>query len=172
MYAELVPLLEEAHHPPDEPIEGASAEEIRDLEARLGIVIPESLAAWLRVCRGSAGGDGGLFGVGNSRSHLDIDYTMNLFPGWQQRGWIPVAGDGCGNYYVLMTAEPGAPVGFVDTISAEDEIHYVAATSLPIFLRELLVDVVSPTGWPFDRNYVAQVDPAMLEVVPSPFQDD
>jgi hypothetical protein len=37
----------------------------------------------------------------------------DLFPGWVEQDWLPVAGDGCGNCYVL-TAD--GIVGFIDTM--------------------------------------------------------
>jgi cell wall assembly regulator SMI1 len=172
MYEDLLPLLEAAHHPPEDPLEGASGDEIRELESRIGLRFPDSLAAWLRVCRGSAGGEGGIFGVGNQRAFLDIDTVLELFPEWRESGWIPIAGDGCGNYYVLITDRPDPPVGFIETISSQTELDYITATSLHIFLREMLLNAATATGWPFDRQYVIEVDPELLDVSPNPFDVD
>lgn len=168
-YDDIVPLLEVAHHPASEPVQGATDEELRRLEERLGLRLPSCLADWLRVCRGSTGGPGGLFGTGSGRQHLEIDWMLDRFPEWRGRGWIPVAGDGCGNYYVLLSHEPGERIGFVETMKATDEIAYVTATSLHTFLREMPRDEVEETGWPFDRDYVALVDPDLLAVSPGPF---
>jgi hypothetical protein len=35
------------------------------------------------------------------------------YPEWARLGWLRVAGDGCGNYYVLRK---DGTVGFVDTM--------------------------------------------------------
>lgn len=169
MHEDLIPLVRAAHHPPEDRLEGASEAEIRELESRIGVRIPDSLWQWLRVCRGSAGGEGGIYGVGNRRRDLDIESLLELFPDWRALGWIPIAGDGCGNYYVLMTERPGAPVGFIETIESEVDVLYVTATSLHTFLREMLTDEIESTGWPFDREYIARVDPELLYVSPNPF---
>jgi len=172
MYEDLLPLLHAAHHPPEDPLEGASLDEVREFESRIGIPLPDSLVSWLLVCRGSAGGEGGIFGVGNTRAFLDIEAILELYPDWRALGWIPIAGDGCGNYYVLMTSRPGPPVGFVETMSSEVEVDYITASSLDIFLREMLLCQGTPTGWPFDRAYVARTDPALLDISPNPFGVD
>jgi hypothetical protein len=97
---------------------------------------------------------------------------LELFPAWRALGWIAVAGDGCGNYYVLMTDRQGAPVGFVETMSSVTEVDYLTASSLNTFLREMLLDQANPTGWPFDRDYIARVDPDLLDMSPNPFDVD
>ena len=52
-----------------------------------------------------------------------------------QLGWLPVAGDGCGNYYVLR--EDGT-VGFVDTMQDPGKIDRQAASGLLWFMIGLL----------------------------------
>jgi cell wall assembly regulator SMI1 len=100
--------------PEDPDVDGASSQELEDLERRLGRPLPAPLADWLRICRGAAIGPGGFFGNRSDRPALDIPACLELFPEWADKGWLPVAGDGCGNYYVLL---PSGQVGFVDTIS-------------------------------------------------------
>jgi hypothetical protein len=72
--------------------------------ARLGHPLPAALAAWLSVCNGAAIGPGGVFGQRPDERFLDIVSVRERHPGWRRQGWIPVAGDGCGNYYVLTQA--------------------------------------------------------------------
>jgi len=92
-------------------------------------------------------------------------FYWELFPEWRQNGWVPVAGDGCGNYYVLMSNEKhgeNSPVIFVDTLSESDSGAYVVASSLFHFLRFYLEADIDRTGWPFDEAYVVGRDPAIM----------
>jgi hypothetical protein len=70
----------------------------------------------------------------------------DLFPEWAEMGWLPVAGDGCGNCYVL-TAD--GTVGFVDTMKDTGQIDRQAAGDLLSFMTGLLAgdqDVCGTTG--------------------------
>jgi len=58
-----------------------------------------------------------------------------FYPRWVELGWLPVAGDGCGNYYVLR--DDGA-VGFVDTMKDPDQIDRQVAGDLLMFMTGLL----------------------------------
>jgi len=87
--------------PEDDPPEGASAAELARLSDRLGRSLPPLLRSWLSICRGAAIGPGGVFGQRPDRPGLDMVSIRDLSPEWQSLGWLPVAGDGCGNYYVL-----------------------------------------------------------------------
>ena len=63
------------------------------------------------------------------------------FTQWAESGWLPVAGDGCGNCYVL-TAD-GA-VGFVDTMRDPGRIDRRASGGLLSFMTSLLADEQDP----------------------------
>jgi cell wall assembly regulator SMI1 len=121
--------------PEEEPARGASPGELDDLSARLGCSLPSVLKAWLSICRGAGIGPGGVFGQLPDRPFLDMARIRELFPSWLEQGWLPVAGDGCGNYYVL--AEDGT-VGFVDTMNDPGQIDRLAAGDLLSFMIDLL----------------------------------
>ena len=110
---------------------GASPEELVALGDRLGTPVPTELVDWLRICRGEAIGEGGVFGVRPDWPSLDIAGVASLFPMWRPLGWIPVAGDGCGNYYVL---QPDGSVGFVDIMVDPVMVDATRAGSLAQFL--------------------------------------
>ena len=57
------------------------------------------------------------------------------FPEWAEQGWLPVAGDGCGNYYVLTADDT---VGFIDTMKDPGQIDRQAAGDLLSFMTGLL----------------------------------
>jgi hypothetical protein len=139
------------------------------LAVDLGAPPPADLVEWLRACRGTTAGPGGLYGVGQDPEWLDIKYMLDVFPTWRGHGWIPVGGDGNGNYFVLTTGSGGNPVGFVEPMETEEEIEYYVASNLFIFLREVLANEVARTGWPFDKQYVSRVDPDLLTLSPLPW---
>jgi hypothetical protein len=58
-----------------------------------------------------------------------------MYPQWRAPGWLPVAGDGCGNYYVL--AGDGS-VGFVEAVNDPGKISRRAAPDLLSFMAGLL----------------------------------
>jgi hypothetical protein len=43
-------------------------------------------------------------------------------------GWLAMAGEGCGNHYVLLTTEP--PAGFVGAVADPDHLDYLVASNL------------------------------------------
>jgi hypothetical protein len=59
----------------------------------------------------------------------------DLFAEWQPLGWLPVAGDGCGNYYVL--AEDGT-VGFVEPMNDPGRLERQVSADLLSFMTDLL----------------------------------
>lgn len=121
--------------PEEEPPRGAGPAEIDNLQARLACSIPPVLRAWLSVCRGAGIGPGGVFGPRPGAPSLDMAWRRDLFPEWAQLGWLPVAGDGCGNCYVLTT---DGTVGFVDTMKDPGRIHRQVADDLLSFMTSLL----------------------------------
>ncbi|GAA1896347.1 SMI1/KNR4 family protein [Lapillicoccus jejuensis] len=106
-------LVQGAVRAPDETVRGATPAELVALEARLGRPLPAELAAFLSVCNGARIGPGGFFGQRPDAPSCDLPTVAALWPGWAQQMWLPVAGDGCGNYYLLTTE---GDVGFVDTM--------------------------------------------------------
>ena len=64
----------------------------------------------------------------------------DLYPQWAESGLLPVAGDGCGNHYVLA----GGTVGFVDTMKDPDRIDHRVADELLSFMTGLLASDQDP----------------------------
>jgi cell wall assembly regulator SMI1 len=114
------------------PQRGATADELRDLERRLGSALPQSLVRWLLILNGDTIGEGGVMGARPDAPELDIVRVASIFRDeWTEHSWLPVASDGTGNFYVLL--EDGR-VGFVDTAAAPPAHAEVKAESLPSFL--------------------------------------
>jgi hypothetical protein len=162
---DVIHLLRTVQRAPDQPFPGGVSDtELADLQNRLGATILPSLADWLRVSKGEAIGPGGVYGARPDRSSLDIAAQFSVRPNWQAQGWLPVAGDGCGSTYVLVTrGELAGSVGFVDAVRP-DEIDYIAATHLWLFVRFLLLADAGDRRWPFNERAVLNLDPAMAGV--------
>jgi len=67
----------------------------------------------------------------------------DLCPEWQSLGWLPVAGDGCGNYYVLTE---GGTVGFVEPMSDPGRLERQVSSDLLSFMADLLAAHQVPPG--------------------------
>lgn len=98
--------------------------------------------------------------------YLDIEARYRGYPHWRVRGWIPIAGDGLGNYYVLDTTRrtrSGHPILFLDHEQSEVEIcdtpNYVAASNLWSFLRYLFLDELHAAYNLFDEWDALRQDP-------------
>lgn len=156
-------LLGQVPQPPERPIPGGVQDEnLRAFEVWLGYSLPEPLREWLRVSNGPFVGPGGAFGIDTGRKSLEIKTYLDANPQWKDRKWIPVAGDGCGNSYVLVASGefgPGLPVIFVETSADPDAPSFIAASSLVRLLIFLMESNLSKTRWPFDREAVLQRDP-------------
>jgi hypothetical protein len=143
---------------------GASDAQLADLAARLGLSLPPVLTAWLRMCNGAAIGPGGLFGARPDNASFDLAERSALYPQWRAVGWLPIAGDGCGNDYVLITT--GRLVGFIafiETMADPDRLDYLVASDLWRFLVFLLERELGDRRWPFDATAVLQADPRLAD---------
>lgn len=161
---DVLQLLEQVPRPPDDRgYSGASEEQLRSLSEFLGMPLPADLREWLRVCNGVVAGPGGVYGT------VDITTVLGIHPEWRDAGWIPVAGDGTGNHYVVDTRRRHLDtdaVFFIDVMEDPTALSYIAASTLRLFLTALLRKELGDRAWPFQQSYVASSDPALLAVHP------
>lgn len=159
-------LLEKVPRFQDDPLpKGATEAEISAFEERVKIKLPEDHREFLKIVNG-AWVDPGIFGIRPSDPYLDIEATLAFFPSWRERGWIPVAADGCGNLYVLTTMKelgPRDPVFFSDHEYNRNSPRYIVASDFEHFLSFFLEAELGEERWAFDREYVIQRDPNILE---------
>jgi hypothetical protein len=158
--------------PPDEDLPlGANEEAIRAFESRTGLSVPISLREWLQFTNGPGIGPGGLLGIGPNRSELDIEGVLQSYPTWREKGWIPIAGDGCGNYYLVSTSQGGG-VYFIDASIDPERLDYVVASDVWRFLWFLLNRELGKKDWPFSREYVLLHDPEVERCLQAPLAWD
>ena len=131
-------LAREVSRPPAAQLPaGATDEAAFAFEKRTGLALPPSLREWLEFMNSPCIGPGGLLGIDSPQSWLNIETVLQMYPSWRTNGWIPVAGDGCGNYFILNTSEHGA-VYFIDTARDANRLAYAVGSSLWSFLWFML----------------------------------
>lgn len=135
---QLTELARRVPAPPEQEFKGASYEELRSLEARISRSLPSELRQWLQIINGAHIGPGGVFGTRPRRDYLSIEKYLSLFPEWVTFGWIPVASDEMGNYWVVVPNGPdGSPnwVAFINTESDPNSVDRYAASDFMYFMR-------------------------------------
>lgn len=175
--SEVKELLPKAPVPPGYQFpKGASEEELDAVENRLGFSLPSILRSWLQYCNGALVGPGGLLGINASMPALDIEACIQGHAGWRDVKLVPIAGDGCGNYYVMHVSQGRGddPIFFVDTVRDPLRAAYVVASDLWHFLRFLLLKELEQTNWPFSPEDVLAADPAIMSVnvAPRPWETE
>jgi len=140
---------------------GATKETLCGFVDRTGLVVPEPLAEWLRDVNGARIGPGGVLGIRPDDPYCDIETILHGYPEWVPNGWIPVAGDGCGNYYVLGPDCGMHPICFINTSSDYLKPAYLVASGIWPFLRFLFDYEIGERRWPFSRAYVIAHDPGI-----------
>ena len=136
--------------------------------------LPADLEAWLHVVNGANIGPGGVFGVGVRDKSCSMEEMVAGYPEWRIRQWWPIAGDGCGNFYVLVPEDGRHSVYFIATIVGPEQLCYAAASSLRPFPWFLFKDDLGETTWPFDKDEVLKHDPDILKckLAPLPWEAD
>lgn len=164
---------------PSKPVlpPGTTDAEIDGFETRTGISVPPMLKDWLKFTNGPCIGAGGVRGLCTPYPADGIEHYYDIFPEWCRRGWIPIAGDGCGDYYVVATRDedgPGQPVFFIDCHLDENQPAYVVASDFLHFLEFYLGRELEDGGWPFHRDFVIGRDPQLeyYTTVPRAWETD
>lgn len=164
---QIAELLFQVPRAPEETIPpGVTADEVAQFEERTGIKLPTVLGSWLNMTNGPCVGPGGFYGIHPFRSCLDIEELWTRHPIWKKSRWIPVAGDGCGNHYIMPTQNEfgcGYPVVFVDVGVSVNLLSYIVASNLEHFIAGILRKELDHTGWPFTRDETIAFDPRISE---------
>jgi len=161
--------------------QGATEQEIAEFEHVMRFSLPVELKDWLSSCNGPCVGPGGLYGIAPAPRWLTIEDHWEPMPEWKVRGWIPVAGDGVGNQYILDSHSGSGdqhPIYFLDHEASLLQPVYIVASNLWQFLRFLLqTELDQAQGkravWPFQEAVVLTADPGLEQYrnrVPFPWE--
>lgn len=177
----ILTLIQQVEHPPNMSLpNGVTEDDLNEFEFKTSIFLPPPLKEWLKICNGPIIGPGGIYGIPPAVDWLRIDIHLDYNPSWRDKKWIPIAGDGLGNYYVLDSKnfiDEKYPIYFIDHEFDINKPMYVVASDLWFFLFFLLQNEETHkkqnNNWPFNELYVKNIDPsinAYKGVVPLPWE--
>ncbi|WP_189003078.1 SMI1/KNR4 family protein [Deinococcus roseus] len=160
----VIQALMESEHPEGYP-EGTTLDEIQAFSTHTGIVFPPEWIAWLLNVNGAFVGGQFLTGI-NTKNSLTIELVFQRHPLWKTKKYIPVAGDGLGNFYVIVTQQEygsGHPVCFMDRECGPQKPTFLVASRFSIFITQWIKkETTKESFWPFDPTTTARVDPDLL----------
>ncbi len=163
--AELAPLVARAPRlDPHETPRGASEAELLAFERRVGLRLTPDLRVWLALVNGASLRPNGVVGVDPAAPWGSVEGLWDAVPEWRANGWVPVASDGGGAYYLALPRDDGVAswVGVAVPVDL-DRIAYVVASDVLRFVRFLVEDELADgeSPWPFERDYVLARDPGL-----------
>jgi hypothetical protein len=128
--------------------------------------IPPEFRKWLARVNGGPIGPGGMFGVDSTVDAFSIRGCLKTFPEWKGLGWLPVAADGVGNYWVSLVGPNDSEgwVAFIDTHESPELVDSYVASGVASFIRFLLESELGEKRWPRSESYVVSRDPGMSAI--------
>ncbi len=159
-------LMKQAPFPKNETFPcGVDQDEVKMFEERYSLHIPQDYNELLQFSNGPVIGEGGIFGIEPLRDELNVSNFYNLFPTWSKKGWIPIAGDGCGNYYVILSGNNSSSVVyFIDAHEDENKLTYIVGSSVWNFILLMLLKENGDLDWPFSKEDVLSIDPSIERI--------
>jgi hypothetical protein len=148
---------------------------IRRFEADSGLALPPAVRDWLGHHNG--GGIGYRYTLGLGTGEWEIEDMLREVEPWLDRGWLPVGGDGNGDYYLVGTSSSREPEGLVFFVDQMDFSvpDYAVGSDIWHFLYGLACqELRSEEWWPFERDRMLAVDPTLATVaaVPLPWGEE
>ncbi len=171
---EVIELLHRVRSLDQRPVQitPATDENLRRFEQIHGMCLPCELKSWFRLCDGANVNPGGLESLFPKNEPVCLDWHFKQYPAWKERGWFPLASDGCGDLYVMtahtiISSTGTHPVCFLDQ-SDFTKPQFAVASGVWKFLylllqTEVLRDQGKEVFWPFHKESVLAVDPALAE---------
>ena len=151
-------------------IESATQNDFNEFESKFQIKLPDELKEWLMLCNGAPLQPGDVYGINSPNSSLNISNFYKIFTEWPLLKWIPLASDGCGDYYVLDTQlriNNMSPIYFIDQEDYDSPAYIVASNTWSFFYFLFLDEINDNKGgnnfWPFEKCKVIERDPAILK---------
>lgn len=139
----------------------ASPADISSLAAALGHPLPHQLAQWLTLCRGGYLEAHSVTNLLTPQQMLrDREDVINDYN--KPRSWLPIADDGCGDFYCLICPPDPRAIAPVVFLDHEDGTTYLCGSSFFKFLEITLVHEPRDAGEDspiFDERMFFAIDP-------------
>ncbi len=163
-YSEVIKELQMLNEPGSLLPQGVSEDKVRSFEAQINTRLPLVLRDWLMLTNAPGVGGQYLMGI-DAKPIQDMMRLLNLYPKWLEAGWLPVAGDGLGNFYVVTTKQDfgsGEPVIFLDHEFDTAQPDYIVASAFDIFVKQFVHKELVRNRWPFDKSLTLSIDPGIM----------
>lgn len=154
-------LLSKLTHPDNKIPDGLSKAEIIKLSQKIDITLPKDFSSVLEITNAPYINGQVLLGV-SSEDHRSLEAVYQMYPKWKYWGWLPIANDGCGNYYIIPTKNDfgeGYPVIFIESTINSETPGYIVASNVAIFIEFLIERELKMSRWPFDKQLLLSRDP-------------
>lgn len=157
---------------------GASPPALERAMRRWDLPLDGVLREWFEFCNGVSIGPEALYGLEQSEPDLDVDVRRSLGVGWAEAGWVPVAGDGFGNSYVVdmagKTVQSHQAVIFVEAVDPLEPVYAIASNMWTFVEKYVRRDEPGSSGWEvWDLTSAMRSDPELADVrgvVPMPWE--
>jgi hypothetical protein len=139
---------------------------LSQFEKQHSICLDGNFKEWLFVSNGSHAGRGGFYGIGYTNDSIALGYKVN--PHWFLSRWVPVAGDGFGNTYLVDCSDLPTRgfIFFIDSFTDTSKVTYYVASDFWRFMYMMLLCESDNSDenndedlWPFNETFVLSVDP-------------
>jgi hypothetical protein len=134
------------------------------VQTRFGQTQLFELELWLIMTKGPVLISTPILGFGKGQrpvKQFHYEEALENYPEWEELKWVPIASDGCGNYYVFpLTHDYGEyrPVLKILVSESTTEPAYVAASNLLLFLKRLIEAELGGDDDPFSVKNVRKYD--------------
>jgi cell wall assembly regulator SMI1 len=149
----------------------ADKNEVARFEKHYGILLDANCKEWLLISNGSDAGQGGFYGIGHEKNSIQINYEVH--PYWILAQWVPVAGDGFGNTYLVDCSDASTRgyIFFIDSYGDASKITYYVSSNFWMFMYMMLIsnsnndyDINECEDlWPFNKDFVLSIDPGIVK---------
>lgn len=119
--------LETGFEPLDPYPPPATESEIQSFCESIGVDFTTDIKEWLKISNGPAG----FFDINWAQKGCRIEEVWLDYPDWKRNGWVPIARDGFGNFYLKSVDRlRESPVCFVEALQSDKMAYAVASNAL------------------------------------------
>jgi hypothetical protein len=150
--------------------QGGGEDEFKDIATYMLVEDIAELAVWVSISTGPIPISQPLMGFSVDQNQNDSNHYKNVlstYPEWRRRKWVPIAGDGCGNYYLyplMNDFNNRRPIFLVDVSKSTITPYCAVASHLFHFLVRLLESELNREDYAFTRDKVLRQDVKIQQI--------